>query len=370
METIITIFAFIYGACIGSFLNVCIVRMPEEKSVVRPGSHCPTCKQPIPWHFNIPLIGYLILRGRTHCCQERLSPRYFLVELITAITFVLYYKYYGVDWRLLPYLFMVSCFIVATFVDLKHRIIPDEISVGGMYFGLLFSFLIPTLHGFDISAIVLSSFWVQWVISFAVAFAFWIIILSIAKLITKLFSKDFVETHDVLLWNIILIYMAIKVGVYLLGQKEVWQPYDVTLEMTPYTIFYGLMASLFAPELSLRHVSFIHLESLGRSILGVVYGGGGIYMMGLIGDFIFRKESMGGGDVKLLAMMGAFLGWKLAILTFFIAPFFGALFGLVEKVRTGESAIAYGPFLVLGAIISQFYGEKIWQWIATGYGLY
>ena len=92
--------------------------------------------------------------------------------------------------------------------------------------------------------------------------------------------------------------------------------------------------------------------------------------MGVLGDLIFRKESMGGGDVKLMAMVGAFLGWKLAILTFFIAPFFGAVYGIVEKIRTRDSVIAYGPFLVLGTLISMFYGNTIIEWILNGYGIY
>jgi len=92
--------------------------------------------------------------------------------------------------------------------------------------------------------------------------------------------------------------------------------------------------------------------------------------MGMLGDFLFKKESMGGGDIKLLAMIGAFLGWELALLTFFIAPFFGAVFGIIEKIRTKDTAIAYGPFLVAGALISLFWGDPIIAWILSGYGLY
>ena len=95
----------------------------------------------------------------------------------------------------------------------------------------------------------------------------------------------------------------------------------------------------------------VHLHSIGLSLLGVLVGGGSIYLMGMLGDFLFKKESMGGGDVKLMAMVGAFMGWKMAILAFFIAPFFGAIYGIVEKIRTKDTAIAYGPFLVLGSII-------------------
>jgi leader peptidase (prepilin peptidase)/N-methyltransferase len=156
-------------------------------------------------------------------------------------------------------------------VDFEHRIIPDEISVGGMCFGLLFSLLIPELHGYA--------------------------------------------------WGS--------------------EPYFLA-----------------------------NLKSLGWSAVGVLAGGGSIYAMGLLGDWIFKKESMGGGDVKLMAMIGAFLGWDMALLTFFIAPFFGAIFGVIEKIRTKDTAIAYGPFLVMGALICLFYGNEIIVWILGGYGLF
>ncbi|MCD4780492.1 MAG: prepilin peptidase [Candidatus Omnitrophica bacterium] len=251
-------------------MNVCIVRMPEEKSIVKPRSHCVKCKQPVLWYDNIPLLSYILLKGRCRHCGEKFSFRYFLVELFTGLVFVFFYHMVGLTWPLVAYLFMVSCFIVATFVDFSHRIIPDEISVGGMCAGLVFSLFIPELH------------------------------------ITE----------------------QLDIPWYLL-----------------------------------------HLKSLWLSFLGVLIGGGSIYLMGILGDKLFKKESMGGGDIKLLAMIGAFMGWELSVLTFFIAPFFGAVFGIIEKIRTNDTAIAYGPFLVLGAIISLFWGDQILAWVLSGYGL-
>src|SRR3989338_9783938 len=134
-----SMFMFILGAIVGSFLNVCIVRMPHEKSVVTPRSHCVRCKKQLLWYDNIPFISYILLGGRCRFCKEKISPRYFLVELITASTFVAFYQYFGLTPLLPAYLTMVCGFIVATFVDFEHRIIPDEISVGGMAAGLLFS---------------------------------------------------------------------------------------------------------------------------------------------------------------------------------------------------------------------------------------
>jgi leader peptidase (prepilin peptidase)/N-methyltransferase len=270
-HTVISVLIFIFGAIVGSFLNVCIVRLPHEESVVTPRSHCVHCQAMIPWYDNIPFVSYLLLGGRCRACKKPISFRYFLVEFLTACSFLFFYKIYGLTAISSAYLVMVCGFIVAIFVDFEHRIIPDEISVGGMFAGLLFSLFIPALHGYAPGA-----------------------------------------------------------------GAGVW----------PY------------------------VKSFGQALLGVLIGGGAIYAMGLLGDFIFKKESMGGGDVKLLAMIGAFLGWKLALLTFFIAPFFGAVYGIVEKIRTKDSAIAYGPFLVLGALISMFYGDAIIAWIKSGYGLY
>lgn len=259
---------FLFGIIVGSFLNVCIVRLPHERSVVKPRSHCPQCKHPISWYDNIPLLSYTLLGGKCRHCKAVISFRYFLVELITGLTFAGFYLHFGLSAVTLAYLVMACCFIVATFVDFAHRIIPDEVSVGGMLIGLILSFFIPELH-----------------VDHPVGFQ---------------------------------------------GQEL----------------------------------------ALGRSALGVFIGGGSIYLLAIIGDFIFKKESMGGGDVKLMAMVGAFLGWKLAVLAFFIAPFFGAAYGIAEKIRTKDSAIAYGPFLVLGALISLFWGGDIIAWILGSYGLY
>ena len=268
-------FIFILGSIVGSFLNVCIVRLPHEKSVVYPGSHCVQCKKPISWFDNIPLISYLLLRGRCRYCQQKISFRYFFVECLTAMIFLGFYLYFGLTMLLLPYLFMVSGFIVATLVDFEHRIIPDEVSVGGIGLGLVLSLFLPEMHVIHSEAI---------------------------------------------------------------------------------QVKYPVLAA--------------HFLSLGYSLLGVLAGGGLIYAMGVLGDFLFKKESMGGGDVKLLAMVGAFLGWKLAVLSFFIAPVLGAVYGVIEKIRTKDSTIAYGPFLVFGALISLFWGERILAWVMSGYGLY
>ncbi len=268
---LIGIFIFILGLVVGSFLNVCIVRMPIEKSIVTPGSHCVHCKKPIVWSDNIPVLSYLILGGRCRACRAKISPRYAVVELLTGLLFYIFYRRFGLSPVLLPYLVMLGGLIVSTFIDFEYRIIPDEISVGGMVVGLIFSLFIPSLH-----------------------------------------------VHGV----------------------------------DPQAPWY-----------------WAHLKSLGYSLVGVLVGGGTIYAMGVLGDFLFKKESMGGGDVKLLAMVGAFIGWKFALLAFFMAPFFGGIYGVIEKIRIKESTIAYGPFLALSALICLFWGDQIIVLILRNYGI-
>ena len=152
---------FCFGACMGSFLNVCIYRIPREESVISPGSHCPQCSHPIAWYDNIPLWGFLVLGGRCRHCQSRISPRYLIVEMLIAVLFVLVWLKLGPagddarwlalaplsDIRLVPiYWLMVFGLALGTFVDIEHMIIPDRVSLGGIVMGLLLSMLVPALH--------------------------------------------------------------------------------------------------------------------------------------------------------------------------------------------------------------------------------
>lgn len=249
---IIIIFLFCLGAAVGSFLNVCIYRLPRKESIIHAWSCCPHCKKRIAWRDNIPFLSYIFLKGKCRHCKKRISFRYFLVELITAGLFLLLFYYFGLSLFFWIYAALCSSLIVVSFIDIDIREIPDEISLGGMAIGLILSIIFPRLH-----------------------------------------------------------------------------------------------------QTSLGQVA------LFRSFLGILAGGGSIYVTGLIGNAIFRKETMGGGDVKLMAMVGAFIGWKLALLTFFLAPFFGSAVGIVLKIRKGESLIPYGPFLSLAALISIIRGEEI-----------
>lgn len=141
------VFVTVFGACIGSFLNVCIYRIPEEQSIIWPPSNCPRCHHRIAWYDNIPVLSYLILRGHCRHCRASFSPRYALVEALTAVLFLLIWQAHG--WTVITPLYMLAAagLILATFVDFDHMIIPDRVSIGGMVIGLAVSAGFPALHG-------------------------------------------------------------------------------------------------------------------------------------------------------------------------------------------------------------------------------
>lgn len=258
------IIAFLFGSIVGSFLNVCIRRMPLGESVVWPSSHCPKCKKRIPAYDNIPFLSFVLLRGKCRFCKQPISFMYPFIELLTAAMFVVLFSRFGLTFDFFFYMVLVCGLIIATFVDIGHRIIPDEVSIGGMIVG----FILSAVKGFNLNP----------------------------------FSFNFRPLVD--------------------------------------------------------------------SFLGIVVGGGTIYLTGWAFDVVYFKllkrppiqgetESMGGGDVKLLAMIGAFLGWQKVLITFFAAPFFGIIIGAINFFRKKDHTIPYGPFLSLASLLSLFWAQKI-----------
>lgn len=246
-EWFVLLFLFLLGSTVGSFLNVCILRIPKNISIVFPPSHCPACKDPIPFYLNIPLISYLLLGGKCRKCKTAISFQYFFVELVTALTAILLYFFFGLNLSLLAAFLFCSALIVITFIDLEHQIIPDRISLPGMVICFFCSFFTP---------------WTDPV----------------------------------------------------------------------------------------------------QSGIGILVGGGTLYLFAEGYHLLTRKEGMGGGDIKLLAMIGAFLGWKGALTALMAGAFLGSLVGIVLILFKGKNtkyAIPFGPFLSAGAFLSLLWGDQI-----------
>jgi leader peptidase (prepilin peptidase)/N-methyltransferase len=248
MDIFIGIFIFISGLAIGSFLNVCIYRIPLRKSIIFPASHCPKCGNKIRPFDNIPVLSYLILKGKCRYCRKKISLIYPAVEFINGILFLSLYLRYGLSWEFAAGLFLFSSLLAIFFIDLKYQLIPDVITLPGIIAGFIFSFLSK--------------------------------------------SPPFLQ-----------------------------------------------------------------------SLIGLFAGGGILYLIAITGDKIFRKESMGGGDIKLAAMLGTFLGWKMVLLVIFLASFLGAIAGIIfiifSKQVRGNRLIPFGPFLAVSALITAFFGNQI-----------
>lgn len=250
------LYVFTFGIMVGSFLNVCIGRIPNGESIVRPPSHCPACQAPIPFYLNIPLISYVWLRAKCRACHVRISPRYFVVELLTGLLALALCLTFGLSYTFAVSFIFAAALIVISFIDLDVRIVPDVISLPGIVAGLIFS---------------------------------------------------------------------------LLGYFFIDEP----LEIIPTPL---------------------------SSLIGILVGGGFLLATAWIYEKVTGVDGMGGGDIKLLAMIGAFLGWQSIALTLFIASVLGSVIGLGLMAATGAGrrlALPFAPFLCSGALIYLFYGQRL-----------
>jgi leader peptidase (prepilin peptidase)/N-methyltransferase len=260
--------ALIFGIVIGSFLNVCIARLPQGVSIAVPRSFCPHCKTPIAWYDNIPVLSYLILAGRARCCRKPISARYPFVELVSGLVSVLLYLKFGFGLEWLIFFFFSGALIVLAFIDIDHRILPDPITLNGIWVGLIVS-----------------------------------------------------------------VYLA--------------QPSPLA----------GML---------LRWLGFSSVDprlvALFASILGMVAGGG---LLWLVGEAFFRLrgvEGLGFGDVKMMAMVGAFLGAPLTLLTMMVGSLTGSVIGLLwirVQGKDRQYELPFGTFLSFAAILAVLYGEDI-----------
>ncbi len=242
------------GLSIGSFLNVCVHRLPRRQSLVHPGSRCPHCGYVLRWYDNIPVISYVLLRGRCRGCREYISPRYPMLEVVTLVLFLAHGAVFGWSPMLAVRLLFACAMVVLFAIDLEHHLLPDAVTLPGIVAGLACSLVLP--------------------------------------------------------------------------------------------------------------------PGIADALLGALLGGGVLW---LIGEAYFRysgQEGMGGGDVKMLAMIGAFLGWKLMLVTLVLSSVAGSVIGVavIAMKRGGlKYALPYGTFLALGALAASLVGEPLIAWYTSFY---
>lgn len=356
-------FAFILGASIGSFLNVCIYRMPLDMSVNEPKrSFCPSCKYQIPLHHNIPLVTWLVLRGKCANCGSKISFRYFGVELLTGLLFLAVWmkvwEWGRPDWPpqawvlALPYWIMVGLFVVATFIDFEHFIIPDEITIGGTVVGVLLSFAIPTLHGQD--STLAGGIWS--LVGAGVGFGALWLVTRLGKLAFGRKRLVF-EKAAPLSW----IRRGEEADMVVGEEKMLWSDF----------FYRGNEQVLFTcPSLDIDGDRFenvavrcecdwLHLGERKWELVKVDE------IKGEVTEVTFPREAMGFGDVKFIACIGAFLGWQGVAFTIMSASTIGAVVGLLTISigrRDWSAKIPFGPYLALGALIWLFTGPELVKW--------
>jgi leader peptidase (prepilin peptidase)/N-methyltransferase len=333
---------FILGSMVGSFLNVCIHRMPLEQSVIHPRSHCPHCKYSIPMMLNLPLITWLYLRGKCANCQSPISIRYFLVELLTGLTFMTTWIVIGPrsPWVALVFCVILAGFIAATFIDFEHFIIPDEITLGGIVAGFLFSVLVPELHNTPDRAIALRSSF----IGIAVGGGLVYLILRGGKLA---FGKEKIELAPDS--RITFTEASLKLPDKELLYEEIFyrktdsvQLHAKTVEL-PDRCFWNVLLTLKPAQLTLGEETFNPEEVPHMEVV--------------TSEIILPREAMGFGDVKFMAAIGAFLGWHAAIFSLMVSAVIGTIVSVAAiLIRRADwtSRIPYGPYIALAAVIYMF----------------
>lgn len=364
-------FTTLFGATVGSFLNVCIWRLPREGiSVSRPRrSFCPSCGTPIGWQDNIPILGWLLLGGRCRHCQAPISSRYVLVEALTAVLFLLVAYRWVVLGELsvgaaAALLALVAGLVVAAFIDLELRIIPDEVTLGGMLLVPLVAVLVPDLQGSKRDRIVAAGL---------ERIGAWMSPLSPGGPLSPdgpvspsgPLSPPGARTltgglGPVPIAITIAIVAAAGVGAFLLGawgHASYWRRFQKGEARRPLgTVLCGALAGTtlgLAALIALRPdlTAYPRVYSLAAALWGMLVGAGLVYAVGFVGTKVFRKPAMGLGDVKLMGLLGAFTGWIGAVQGFFLACFLGSAVGIVILVRRRSRYIPFGPFLALGCLL-------------------
>jgi len=348
-------FAFVLGAAVGSFLNVCIYRWPVDLSINRPRrSFCPNCKQPIPWHQNLPLISWLALAGRCANCGAKISFRYFAVELVTALLFLAIWESF--PWQVaIAYWVFVSFLIIGTFIDFEHFIIPDRVTIGGIIAGAISSVAVPALMQTD-SRLAAG---VRSLLAAALGYVILLIVLEAGKIAfgrkrirfdaptpftwTKRGDDaDFVVGPEESLWSD---YFAREKDRLLLRCEEVRIDHHT----------YGNVTLDFRYDRVTAEGHVMRLDDVTQ-------------ISGVARELVIPREAMGRGDLKFLAAIGAFLGWRAVLFSLFAGSLLGSIVGLITLVvgkPVWSAKLPFGPYLAFGAVTWMFFGNMFLRWYVT-----
>ena len=348
-------FAFVLGAAVGSFLNVCIYRWPVDLSINRPRrSFCPQCKHPIPWHHNLPLISWLALGGRCASCGAKISFRYFAVELVTALLFLAIWQRF--PWQMsIAYWIFVSFLIIGTFIDFEHFIIPDRVTIGGTITGVACSIVVPSLMQTDsrvaagIRAALAAAlgYVILWIVLEAGKIAFGRKRIEFNAPTTFTWKKrgddaDFVVGTEESLWSE---YFAREKDRLLLQCNE------VRIDDREY----GNVTLSFRYDRVNADGQVLMLDDV-------------THISGVTRELVIPREAMGRGDLKFLAAIGAFLGWRAVLFSLFAGSLLGSVIGLVTLVAgkpVWSAKLPFGPYLAFGALAWMFFGETVLRWYGT-----
>lgn len=345
---------FTFGCMIGSFLNVCIYRMPLDLSVVSPPSHCPHCKYSIPFYLNIPLVTWLALKGRCKNCRAPISSRYFIVELVTGLAFLGCWLFFGEASRPLHSLLIAMVYggflaglICATFIDFEHFIIPDEVTLGGIGVGFAVSFLLPSLHGAKTNAEGMFQGFLGIVVGAGIIY----MVLRLGKL---LFGRQKLQLASGT--KIIFTETAVCLPDQEIPYEELFYRNSDTISLTARTVE--------LVDRSYKNVK-VRLSTATLQIGDEKMNPADVaYLEAVSEEIILPREAMGFGDVKFMGAIGAFIGWQGALFSLMVSSLIGAAVGILLillRKREWSSRMPYGPYIAAAAVIYLFGGKKIFH---------
>ena len=344
---------FVLGCMVGSFLNVCIHRMPRDLSIVSPPSHCPHCKYSIPFYLNVPLVTWLMLHGKCRNCGAPISIRYFLVELLTGVAFLACWLAFGMyhPGMALVYSIFLAGLITATFIDFEHYIIPDEITYGGAVAGFGFSLFVPAMHD------------------------------------TTAAGESLALSLLGILGGSGIVYGVLRLGKLLFGRQQLTLPTESLIVFTenslhlpdeeiPYEeIFYRKSDTIVVVARRIELIDRCYVEAKVRLSPDRLQIGEDRFspeevphMEMFTSTIVLPREAMGLGDVKFMAAIGAFLGWQGALFSLMASSLIGAVAGISMMLlrHRASSRVPYGPYLALAAVIwlfgRQYFMKLLAQW--------